>query len=136
MKPIEFIALHREDDEGCECLILPDGQVEEPIPSHISRLAQLTGADTAVLRKYVEKNMEPLFWLVEYTGCMSVWQTRVVSPSGPTQEQLDALEELRDAALIAPRYLREKAGEEYVKSAKAARRAVEMQADGAGTEGE
>ena len=89
MKPIEFIALHREDDEGCECLILPDGQVEEPIPSHISRLAQLTGADTAVLRKYVEKNMEPLFWLVEYTGCMSVWQTRVVSPSSPTQEQLE-----------------------------------------------
>lgn len=125
MKAIEFIDLHREDDEGCECLILPDGQVEEPKPSHISRLAELTGADTSVLRKYVEKNMEPLFWLVEYTGCMSVWQTRVVSPSEPTREQLDTLEELRDAALLAPRYLLEKTGEEYVKSAARARRAIE-----------
>ncbi len=136
MKPIEFIALHREDDEGCECLILPDGQVEEPIPSHISRLAQLTGADTAVLRKYVEKNMEPLFWLVEYTGCMSVWQTRVVSPSGPTPQLVAAVVVVGAGGFCAPRYLLEKPGEEYVKSAKAARRAVEMQADGAGTEGE
>ena len=56
---------------------------------------------------------------------MSVWQTRVVSPSEPTREQLDTLEELRDAALLAPRYLLEKAGEEYVKSAARARRAIE-----------
>ena len=97
MKAIEFIDLHREDDEGCECLILPDGQVEEPKPSHINRLAELTGADTSVL----------------------------VSPSEPTREQLDTLEELRDAALLAPRYLLEKAGEEYVKSAARARRAIE-----------
>ncbi|MDO4304794.1 MAG: hypothetical protein Q4D94_12865, partial [Bacillota bacterium] len=67
------------------------------------------------------KGMEPLFWLVEFSGCLAVWQTRVVSPAKPAQVQLDALEELRDGALLAPRYLMEKADEQYVESVRAAK---------------
>lgn len=62
------------------------------------------------------KNMEPLFWLVEYTGCMSVWQTRVVAPTVPTEQQQAALEELYDAAFLAPKYLMQTPGQEYVES--------------------
>ena len=117
MTTIEFIKKHQMDEDNkCECPILPDGSVEEPLPSHINRLMAMVGKDSAWINARMEKSMEPLFWVVEYTGCMSVWQTRVVSPSKPTEEQLDALEELRDAAMLAPRYLMQKADDAYVES--------------------
>lgn len=110
MKVMEFINAHREDEDYCECVIHPDGEVDEPLPSHIGRLIEIAGEDSATLNGQMEKNMEPLFWMVEYTRCMSVWQTRVVAPSHPEQEQQDALEMLYDAAFLAPKYLYENAG--------------------------
>lgn len=125
MKTIEFIGVHQKDeDEKCECIILPDGSVEEPLPSHINRLIELAGKDSAWLHARMEKGMEPLFWLVQFSGCMSVWQTRVVSPTEPTQEQLDALEELRDGAMLSPKYLMQKADESYVESVKRAKEII------------
>lgn len=124
VKVMEFLNAHREDDDPCECVILPDGGIEEPLPSHIGKLAEIAGADSAVLNGHMEKSMEPLFWLAEYTGCMSVWQTRVVSPSEATQAQEDTLEELYDAALLAPGYLRENAGENYRESVKKAKKEI------------
>lgn len=124
MKVMEFMNAHREDEDPCECLILPDGQVEEPVPSHIGRLAELAGEETAVLNGHMEKSMEPLFWLAEYTRCMSVWQTRVVSPSEPTAAQEEVLEELYNGAFLAPGYLLEKAGEEYTVSVRKAKEAI------------
>ena len=91
MTALEFIHKHQNDEDNGECLILPDGSVEEPLPS-------------------------PLFCLVEYTGCMSVWQTRVVAPTVPTGQQQAALEELHDAAFLAPKYLMQTPGQEYVES--------------------
>ena len=116
MTVMEFINAHRADMDPCECVILPDGSVEEPLPSHIGRLVELTGMDAGALHGRMEKNMEPLFWLVEYTGCMSVWQTRVVAPTVPTGQQQAALEELHDAAFLAPKYLMQTPGQEYVES--------------------
>ena len=89
MTALEFIHKHQNDEDNGECLILPDGSVEEPLPSHIGRLVELTGMDAGALHGRMEKNMEPLFWLVEYTGCMSVWQTRVVAPTVPTGSLID-----------------------------------------------
>ena len=116
MTALEFIHKHQNDEDNGECLILPDGSVEEPLPSHIGRLVELTGMDAGALHGRMEKNMEPLFWLVEYTGCMSVWQTRVVAPTVPTGQQQAALEELHDAAFLAPKYLMQTPGQEYVES--------------------
>lgn len=65
--------------------------------------------------------MEPIFFMVEYTGCMLVWSTRVVVPSHPTAAQEETLENLYFAAMLAPGYQREQAGptyEECVKKAK------------------
>lgn len=122
MKTIEFIDLHRNDeDEKCECIILPDGSVEEPVPSHINRLIEISGKDSAWLHAQMEKGMEPLFWMVQYTGCMSVWQTRVVSPAEPTREQAEALEELQDGAMLAIKYLLQKVDEGYVESVRRAK---------------
>ena len=109
MTVMEFINAHREDMEPCECVILPDGSVEEPQPSHIK------------LNSRMEKNMEPIFFMVEYTGCMLIWSTRVVVPSHPTPAQEETLETLYFAAMLAPGYHREQVGptyEECVRKAK------------------
>ena len=124
MKIMEFINAHREDEDPCECVILPDGGIEEPLPSHIGKLAEIAGENSSEFNRYMEKSMEPLFWLVEYTRCMSVWQTRVVAPSETTQAQEDTLEELYNAALLSPGYLRETAGENYRRSVEAARHVI------------
>lgn len=122
MKTMEFIGIHQKDeDEKCECIILPDGSVDEPLPSHINRLIELAGKDPAWLHARMEKGMEPLFWLVQFSGCMSVWQTRVVSPAEPTTEQLETLEELKDGAMLSPKYLLQKADESYVESVRRAK---------------
>ena len=35
MQIMDYINAHRMDENPCECVILPDGSVEEPPPSHI-----------------------------------------------------------------------------------------------------
>lgn len=94
MTVMEFINAHREDMEPCECVILPDGSVEEPQPSHIKKLEEISGEDKLTLNSRMEKNMEPIFFMVEYTGCMLIWSTRVVVPSHPTAAQEQTLETL------------------------------------------
>ena len=41
MTVMEYMNAHREDMEPCECVILPDGSVEEPQPSHIKKLEEM-----------------------------------------------------------------------------------------------
>ena len=57
MTVMEFINAHREDMEPCECVILPDGSVEEPQPSHIKKLEEISGEDKLTLNSRMEKNM-------------------------------------------------------------------------------
>ena len=61
MTVMEFINAHREDMEPCECVILPDGSVEEPQPSHIkswrkSPAKKITDTEQPYGEKY-----EPIF---------------------------------------------------------------------------
>ena len=121
MQIMDYINTHRMDENPCECVILPDGSVEEPTPSHIEKLAQISGEDKISINKKMDKNMEPLLFMVEYTGCMLVWQTRVVVPSSPTAKQEEALETLYFAAMLSPNYLREQVGENYVECVKRSR---------------
>lgn len=110
---MEYIDSHRQEEAPCECVILPDGSVEEPEPSHIEKLTLLSGKDKLALNRLMEKNMEPLFFMVEYTGCMLVWSTRVVTPSHPTPQQEDSLERLHDAALLLHGFRLECVPKEY-----------------------
>ena len=55
MTALEFIHKHQNDEDNGECLILPDGSVEEPLPSHIGRLVELTGMDAGALHGRMEK---------------------------------------------------------------------------------
>ena len=72
-----------------------------------------SGEDKLTLNSRMEKNMEPIFFMVEYTGCMLIWSTRVVVPSHPTPAQEETLETLYFAAMLAPGYHREQVGETY-----------------------
>lgn len=114
MQIMEYIDQHREDENPCECVILPDGSVEDPTPSHIEKLTQLSGEERIALHEKMEKNMEPLFFMVEYTGCILVWQTRVVLPSHVSEAQEDTLERLYFATLLSPGYVRETVEQKYV----------------------
>ena len=49
MTVMEYMNAHREDMEPCECVILPDGSVEEPQPSHIKKLEEISGEDKLTL---------------------------------------------------------------------------------------
>ena len=105
MQIMDYINAHRMDENPCECVILPDGSVEEPTPSHIEKLAQIAGEDKISINKKMDKNME----------------TRVVVPSSPTAKQEEALETLYFAAMLSPNYLREQVGENYVECVKKSR---------------
>ena len=113
MQVMEYLNCHRQDEDPCECVILPDGSIEEPKPSHVEKLVQLAGEEKAALNGKMDKNMEPLFFLVEYTGCLLVWPTRVVEPSKPTIAQENSLEMLYDSALLSPGFLRQKVEPKY-----------------------
>ena len=55
MRVMEYIREHREDENPFECVILPDGSVDAPVPSHIEKLAQIAGEDKISLNKKMEK---------------------------------------------------------------------------------
>ena len=55
MTVMEYMNAHREDMEPCECVILPDGSVEEPQPSHIKKLEEISGEDKLTLNSRMEK---------------------------------------------------------------------------------
>ena len=80
MQIMDYINAHRMDENPCECVILPDGSVEEPTPSHIEKLAQIAGEDKISINKKMDKNMEPLLFMVEYTGCRHGWLCPPVLP--------------------------------------------------------
>ena len=82
---MEYIREHREDENPFECVILPDGSVDAPVPSHIEKLAQIAGEDKISLNKKMEKNMEPLVLNGDYTGCKQVMETKLGDPSPPTK---------------------------------------------------
>ena len=55
MTVMEYMNAHREDMDPCECVILPDGSVEEPQPSHIKKLEEISGEDKLTLNSRMEK---------------------------------------------------------------------------------
>ena len=61
MTVMEFINAHREDMDPCECVILPDGSVEEPQPSHIKKLEEISGEDKLTLNSLWRKIWSPYF---------------------------------------------------------------------------
>ena len=63
MTVMEFINAHREDMDPCECVILPNGSVEEPQPSHIKKLEEISGGMPAYASgRLKEQNAEDRYY--------------------------------------------------------------------------
>lgn len=57
----------------CEAIIYPDGDIEYAFPSHINKLADISGKTLVELEKIIPLTAEPLSWLLGYTKCVSLW---------------------------------------------------------------
>ena len=83
MTVMEYMNAHREDMDPCECVILPDGSVEEPQPSHIKKLEEISGEDKLTLNSRMEKNMEPIFFIPMIRRCGSILRDSQSSTGSP-----------------------------------------------------
>ena len=73
------------------------------------KLEEISGEDKLTLNSRMEKIWISIFFMVEYTGCMLIWSTRVVVPSHPTAAQEQTLETLF-CGYAVPGYHREQVG--------------------------
>lgn len=121
MRAEEFIEKYEQTRESCEGILLPDGSVEESLPSHISKLAELSGQPPEKLNGKMEKESTPICWLAEYTGCIPMWHTRLILPSGMTRHQKETVKKLKEAGFLSPKCLMEQVREEDVNSVSRAR---------------
>ena len=76
----------------CECIIYPDGMISKVKPSHLYTLLRIAGGEE--IYKQMPIISSPLHWLVEYTGCISVWYEMCLLPSSITKEQEETINTL------------------------------------------
>ena len=96
----EFIAQHT-DIYYCEAVIAPNGDIEYAVPGHVYKLIEVAKESRDELDRIMPMRAAPLFWLVEHTGYASVWYNQFVLPYHYTNEQIQTLQELCNAGIIA-----------------------------------
>lgn len=81
-----------------EAIILPSGEVVYAVPSHIEKLIQITGESREVIYDKMPITASPIHWLLDYTGCVSLWSAfHLGEPT--TAEQQKTLQSLIEAGL-------------------------------------
>lgn len=56
-----------------EAIILPSGEVQYAVPSHVEKLILLTGEKREDFFEKMPISASPIDWLLDYTGCISLW---------------------------------------------------------------
>ncbi len=94
-----------------EAIILPNGNVEYAIPSHLYKLEELWGVpkkewyDGGINRDRLFESMpmhvSPVHWLCADLHCISCWYNCVVISTNPTKKSLNTLKQLIDGHCIA-----------------------------------
>lgn len=100
MTASEFIAQHTGICY-CEVVIDPDGNIEYAIPGHVYKLIEVARESRDELDRMMPMRAAPLHWLIEHTGYGSVWYDQFILPYRYTNAQVQALQELCDAGIIA-----------------------------------
>lgn len=86
----------------CECIIYPDGYIDYAIPGHVEALLKFTGEPREVIDEKMPIWDSPLIWLVNYTGCISVWSQGYIAPqNGISNGQNISLKILIDNNLVS-----------------------------------
>lgn len=84
----------------CEAIINREGLIGYVKPSHIYSLIAETGMTDDEVYDLMPASAIPINWLVEYTGCCSVWYEGVICPSTITSAQKNTLKLLRENKII------------------------------------
>ena len=100
MTASEFIAQHTGICY-CEAVIAPDGSIEYAIPGHVYKLIDVARESRDELDRMMPMRAAPLHWLIEQTGYGAVWYDQFILPRHYTDEQIQALQELCNAGIIA-----------------------------------
>ena len=79
----------------CEAIIDKDGKIAYVRPSHVETLIRETGKSRDEINNLMPLDAAPIKWLIDYTGCVSVWYDYFIIPTqGLTKEQEIALKQL------------------------------------------
>lgn len=97
----EYLKTHKEQYAYCEAIIFPDGTIEDAIPSHLEKLIKITGEDRDTICKKMPMSAGPVAWLVDYTGCCSVWYKFGMLAENITPEQENTITMLKEAGQLS-----------------------------------
>lgn len=75
-----------------EAILLPNGKIIEACPSHLLAMIRLTGKTEKVIYDEMPIISSPIYWLVEYSGCVATWENFAIAPSKITKEQEQSLD--------------------------------------------
>ncbi|HOA80515.1 MAG TPA: hypothetical protein PKK61_05555 [Defluviitaleaceae bacterium] len=95
----DFVKNHKHINY-CEAIIHKDGSVEYAEPSHVEKLINVTGENRNVVYNKIPIYEFPIYWLVEYTGCVSVWYEGHITPKDCTDKQIQSLNKLINNKII------------------------------------
>lgn len=102
MNAIEFIHNHGYTNY-CEAVVMPDGDVEYAVPSHIYYLEN--AADKLLqngsrIRHVVPITANPILWLSEHLNAVVLWYNFSIIPLNITDSQIRTVSYLADSGLI------------------------------------
>ena len=93
------------DINYCEAIIHPDGTIEDARPSHIEALILYSNETKDELSEKMPMEASPISWLVDYTGCVSLWYDTCLLPETLNSLQLSTIKELIKNKIIKNPYI-------------------------------
>lgn len=84
----------------CEAILFPDGTIEDAQPSHTERLIAITQIPREELWERIKTWENPLEWMCNYTGCISIWYNMYYATNKPTNKQINTLRVLIDNKVV------------------------------------
>ena len=86
----------------CEAILYPDGTLAYVKPSHTETLIRATGLTHKEVYDLMPIDDSSLLWLLDYTGCISIYYNFYVLPRNKeiTQEQILSLKKLFKSNIV------------------------------------
>jgi len=108
---VEEYAKQHTDIYYCEAVILPDGGVEDAIPSHQMKLLSLEGVPNVAdyfetseykeLHKRIPMSADPMRWMCEDLGVVCTYYASLMVPLHYTSSQVESIVKLIETGCIA-----------------------------------
>lgn len=112
MQATDFVEQHKKHYVNyCEVLILPDGDVQYAIPSHLYKLYMFYGLTEQDFQEQTEKyssfistiplTASPVSWMCQDKNIVSVWYNFCIIPIDYTYEQMLSMKLLIDSGCVS-----------------------------------